>query len=69
MSTISKEQEEDAIMSVLAVINAWESDAVYTEDEMCEHLDEIFKVIVGINSFYDFLTDTAFNKNKQLWIN
>ncbi len=69
MSIISKEQEEDAIRAFLAVINAWESDTVYTGDEMCEHLDEIYKVVYGLSSYYDFLKATAFNKNKQLWIN
>ena len=69
MPAISKEQEEDAIRAVLVVINAWKSDEAYTEDEMCVHLDEIYKVIVGVNSYYDFLNATAFSKNKQLWIN
>ena len=69
MSVISKEQEEDTIRAILAVINAWESNEPFTEDEMCKHLDEIYLVLIGVNSFYDFLKATAFNKNKQLWIN
>ena len=69
MATLTEEQEDDVNRAMLAVINAWESNAPLTEDDMCFHLEEILKVMEDKNNFDTFLKATDFNTKEQLWIN
>ncbi len=69
MTTLSNKQQIDVIRAVTAVANAWESNVLITEGEMCNHLEEILKVMEGKNDFYDFLIAIDFNMNEQHWIN
>ncbi len=68
MTEITKEQQEEVIKAMNALVNAWESDEKYTEDDMCKHMEEIINVFEG-NSFKQFMEITGFRLKKQLWMN
>ena len=64
-----QQQEEEVIRACSVLINAWESNTYYTEQEICLHLEEITKVLDGKNDFDDFLIATALKIKEQHWVN
>ena len=51
--------------SLASVADAWGSDAPFSVDEMCEHLEQVIAVVVGDNSFNEFIKNTGFKDIKD----
>ena len=59
-------QDADMLRSTIALSEAWDSNAEYSIDEMCEHLDALIAVVERKSDYNDFVNETNITNKSYL---